>query len=109
MELKNITSKQSKEVLTLIKSGRDCTVKVYLLNDEYKIIHTYSDQHNWVSVSNLSFEKVPSEILKYLVEDFLGTYESNVYMFTNGDSPIVHIHQQILDKHFYAEENAHEH
>ncbi|KAB8126939.1 hypothetical protein F9U64_19165 [Gracilibacillus oryzae] len=107
MHLKEITSAYSKESIELIKAGRTCNLKIYLLNDEYKVIHVRSSKQNRVSVSHLSFKKIPEEILKYLVEDFLETYESNVYLFTLGDSPIVHIHHEILNKSFYAEENAH--
>lgn len=108
MHLIEITHNQSKETLRLIKNGRDCIVEIYLLNNEYKIIHVFTNGKSRVSVSHLSFKKVPSEILQYLIEDFLETFESNVYMFTNGDSPIVHIHQQVLNENFHEEENAHD-
>ncbi len=108
MNLIDITAKQSKDTIELIKAGRDCTLKIYLLNDEYKIIHVYDSLQNRVSVSHLSFNEVPQLIIKYLIEDFLKTYVENVYLFTLTDSPIVHIHHQILNKYFYSEENAHD-
>lgn len=107
MNLTDITSEQSKETIELIKAGRDCTLKIYLLNDEYKVIYVKDSLKNRVSVSHLLLNKVPQEIIKYLIEDFLETYVENVYLFTLSDSPIVHIHQQILDSYFYSEENAH--
>lgn len=107
MKLIDITSEQSEDTIELIKAGRDCTLKIYLLNDEYKVIHVYASLRNRVSVSHLLFNEVPQVIIKYLIEDFLKTYVENVYLFTLGDSPIVHIHQQILDNYFYSEENAH--
>ncbi|MEA0565124.1 hypothetical protein [Lysinibacillus irui] len=108
MNLVDITAKQSKDTIELIKAGRDCTLKIYLLNDEYKVIHVYDSLQNRVSVSHLLFNKVPQVIIKYLIEDFLETYVENVYLFTLADSPIVHIHQQVLDRYFYSEENAHD-
>lgn len=108
MELKDITSKQSEESIELIKAGRRCKVKVYLLNGEYKIIHVFHINQNRVSVSHIEFKEVPNEIIKYLVEDYLDTFESNIYLFTLGDSPIIHIHHEQNKKFMSKEEKAHD-
>lgn len=108
MHLTEITNKQPKEILLSIKNGRECDVRVFILNDEYKVIHVFYDNQNRVSVSHLNFEKVPSEILQYLTEDYLQTYESNIYLFTLGDGPIVHIHHEINTEIIEKEESAHD-
>lgn len=82
MKLIDITSEQLEDTIELIKAGRDCTLKIYLLNDEYKVIHVYASLQNRVSVSHLLFNEVPQMIIKYLIEDFLKTYRENVFIYS---------------------------
>lgn len=65
MNFFNITSEYSEETIRQIKANRDCTLKIYLLNEEYKVIHVHTSQQNRVSVSHLSFNEVPQVIIKY--------------------------------------------
>ncbi len=104
MKLIDITAEQPKETIEMIKAGRKYELSVMILNDEYKIIHSFDSGLNRVSVSHLNFEIVPHEIIIYLVEDYLKTDVSNVEIFkTAENSPIIHIHEKNRGANNYAD------